>query len=569
MITLEGAGEDSAVNGDLDVLSNIMLQGEGSDETIINANLLDRAFDVSASGQFEISGVKIINGVGDGGAIRNSGILTLTDSLLTENSGGYGGAVYQHNGQATIENIRFLNNTSRDRGGALTIRWGTMTIRDSLFKNNRTSLGSGGALSLGSACYSTPPNVTIENTTITNNVSENYSGGGISLHCAGDITLRNVNINNNFAVKQLGGGIQTFSSNSLNIYDSVIFDNYALAGGGISKNSSNAIITNSTISGNRADGNGGGLYVVCCGALTFINTTISNNIADYNANDSGDGGGIYKSNSNSSSTPIYFQNTILAGNIDRSIAAVEKFSDCWGDFISQQNNLVGMNYGCTGSFSDGVNNDLVGTAGSPLDPMLDQLRDNGGGTLTQALLQGSPAIDTANDSNCPVTDQRGSSRPYDGDSNGSAVCDIGAYEGPVVDLSISLSMQETTVSIGQSVSYELYYANLGTQAANDVTVTNIVPSILENISYTSNNPNISPVGGDIYVWSIGNLAPGVSGTILINGTVSSLNTTATVNNMASITSNSGGDQFASNNNYTVLMTVLPEAEIYLPVVLNP
>lgn len=567
IITLEGTGEGSAVTGDLDILSNVTLEGEGSDVTTIDANLLDRAFDVGASGQFEITGVKIINGVGDGGAIRNSGILTLTDSLLTGNSGGYGGAVYQYSGQALIGNVQMLNNSSHSRGGALTIRWGNMTIRDSLFENNTARLGSGGALGLGSVCYSTPPNVTIENTHITNNVSENYSGGGISLHCTGNITLRNVSINNNFAPKQRGGGIQTFSSN-LNIYDSVIFNNYALTGGGVSKDSSNVFISNSTISNNYADGHGGGLYVECCGPLTFVNTTISNNIADFNENDSGDGGGIYKNSVNSNNTPVYFQNTILAGNSDLSIAAVEKFPDCWGEFTSQQNNLIGINYGCASSFANGVNSDQVGTAVSPLDPMLDQLRNNGGNTLTHALLLGSPAIDAANDGNCPVTDQRGSNRPYDGDVDGDAVCDIGAYEGPVVDLSISLTMGQTTISIGQFVSYELYYANLGTQVANDVTITNIVPSILDNVVYTSSDPSITTIGNDTFMWAVGNLSPGASASITIHGTVSH-GSEIPVNNTASIESISGNDQFAGNNDSSVSITVLSEAKIYLPAILSP
>lgn len=51
------------------------------------------------------------------------------------------------------------------------------------------------------------------------------------------------------------------------------------------------------------------------------------------------------------------------------------------------------------------------------------------------LLRGSPAIDAGNPVGCVdhdgdplTTDQRGATRPADGNSDGTPVCDIGAYE---------------------------------------------------------------------------------------------------------------------------------------------
>jgi len=56
------------------------------------------------------------------------------------------------------------------------------------------------------------------------------------------------------------------------------------------------------------------------------------------------------------------------------------------------------------------------------DPLLLPVADNGGQTLTAALRPGSPALDTANPTYCPPTDQRGFKRPA------GPGCDIGAYE---------------------------------------------------------------------------------------------------------------------------------------------
>jgi hypothetical protein len=68
------------------------------------------------------------------------------------------------------------------------------------------------------------------------------------------------------------------------------------------------------------------------------------------------------------------------------------------------------------------------------DPLLGTPGDYGGFTQTIPLLAGSSAIDTGNDAVCPATDQRDYARPVDGDGNGSAICDIGAYEAGAVPL---------------------------------------------------------------------------------------------------------------------------------------
>ena len=83
-----------------------------------------------------------------------------------------------------------------------------------------------------------------------------------------------------------------------------------------------------------------------------------------------------------------------------------------------------------GSFQSGGHNVFSDTPAAPLDPtdlintdpLLGPLADNGGPTLTQALLPGSPAIDAGTAVSGVTTDQRGVPRPQ-----GNAP-DIGAFE---------------------------------------------------------------------------------------------------------------------------------------------
>jgi hypothetical protein len=63
-----------------------------------------------------------------------------------------------------------------------------------------------------------------------------------------------------------------------------------------------------------------------------------------------------------------------------------------------------------------------------VDPQLGPLADNGGPSPTHALAHTSPAVDAGNASICPAVDQRGLVRPADGNGDGNAICDIGAYE---------------------------------------------------------------------------------------------------------------------------------------------
>jgi len=182
----------------------------------------------------------------------------------------------------------------------------------------------------------------------------------------------------------------------------------ANSGGGVF--ASNATLTNSTVSGNLAPfGNGGGIDAA---TATLLNCTIVENIART-------GGGLFHSPGGT----FTVRNTIVALNLV-DFAGTDR--DVSGAFTSQGHNLIGVGGG-TG-FTNGVNGDLVGTSANPIEPKLGALANNGGKTQTHKLLAGSPAIDAGDNAGAPATDQRGLPRRKDGNGDGVAIVDIGAFE---------------------------------------------------------------------------------------------------------------------------------------------
>lgn len=220
----------------------------------------------------------------------------------------------------------------------------------------------------------------------------------------GNLTLQNVRVTNGCAdgtgfPDNSGGGILTNTNGTVTIQSSTISGNSADSdGGGIFNFGSLATvtITNSTISGNSTGGasgnNGGGIWNNGTVNASFV--TIAKNSA------SGQGGGIF----------------IFVGT------------------VNIKNSIVGNNTGgadCSGSINDiGGNYDSDGSCfGMPGDAIfLGPLRNNGGPTQTHALLAGDPldgAADCTDVSNNQVNaDQRGSPRPRPVGGQ----CDAGAYE---------------------------------------------------------------------------------------------------------------------------------------------
>jgi len=222
-------------------------------------------------------------------------------------------------------------------------------------------------------------------------------------------------------------------------------------GGGIFDFGSTTTLTNSTVSGNTANGSsggifigrGGGIFISSSGTTTLTNSTVSGNTANGNG-----GGGIFNLGSTLNLTSVTvtqnkstdagcttcaggirntatanLRNTIVAGN---TVANASSSPDFGGAVAAGSSfNLIGNGQGTTGISNGDANSNQVG-----VDPMLDPtLKLNGGTTLNHALLTGSPAIDKGNSFGL-TTDQRGFIRPVDNPSitNAGDGADIGAFE---------------------------------------------------------------------------------------------------------------------------------------------
>jgi len=372
-----------------------------------------------------------------------------------------------------------------DPGGTVGVRAGTYNAGITIAKS-MTLQGEGATLTIIDGGGTMPgldigagTTVDVYDLTIQNAVNTVYGGG---IRNQGTLWMAECIIQNNYAPG--GGGL--FSNHSTTLLGNIIQGNSAAVGGGIYIDGplvmEDVVVRDNHVSGDSAIG--GGLYLD--GHVgewsTIRNSTISENTADFTGGELFvGGGGLYLKgdeltilanvtiNANSSDWPGggilsegsgggYFMNSTIAGNLSdssfgggvvthnsltslifvNSIVALNHPADCHvslGAIISDGNN-ISSDTSCGFTSSTDMQN---------TDPLLGALGNYGGLTETMALLPGSPAIDAGSNAACgsPYVsdeDQRGWTRPIDADLDGSAICDIGAFE-KTIDLFLPLIMR--------------------------------------------------------------------------------------------------------------------------------
>lgn len=319
-LSIAGAGEHANATGDLNITSDLTLQGDGAATTILDGADLDRVLNIFA-GQVQISGVTIRNGSAEfgSGIFNHGGTLEIYNSIIRSNDAIVKGGIFNGSlGTATIKNSTISENTGSHGGIS---NEGTVTILDSTFSNNVVTNDLGGAIGNGDTGIMTIEgsnfsgnssarggaifnwgSISITGSSFTGNTAG--SGGAITNSGSGIATIDNSNFWDNSADNGPGGGIENVGS--LSVTGNSFIGNTATCCGGAISNSEPGLATidKSTFSENSAPD--GGAIFNFGGDLTLISVTVKNNTANF-------GGGIFNSDSLSLIKSIVTGNSATSG----------------------------------------------------------------------------------------------------------------------------------------------------------------------------------------------------------------------------------------------------------------
>lgn len=365
--------------------------------------------------------------------------LTLRSLRLTNARGPFGGTCLFASGtpanvlleRMTFEGCEADSSSSATLGGAVRTEFsgGSLIIRDSEFIGN--SAESGADVVFGGAVYSSNGDVRIERSRFELNAvvdaGSAFIQGGAVYISNGDVDLLDNEFLFNQAQTSAGGAVvlNLFPSSSSFVQRNLFAGNLADTGSAVWTGTQVLgddvpffNFTNNTFFANTTSGSTGGALFLREG-----DAIVRNNSFIQNSNASSGGAHLAYNPNRTSFLPIW--NNLFG---PAASPACDTTTGSPGAFPS-----AGYNVLPDASCAFNGLNDMIGNAG-PFLP----LGDYGGITRLVPPAAGNLGIDTANPAPigpgnvalCPEFDARGQARPGDGDADGMAVCDVGAFEWP-------------------------------------------------------------------------------------------------------------------------------------------
>jgi hypothetical protein len=358
----------------------------------------------------KISGVHFKNGLAEeGGAIFNfNGNLTLESCTFDGNTAEEGGAIYHYSnysgvsylGNLKLESCAFDGNTA-DLGGAIYHYGGNVTMESCTFNDNEstTGYGYGGAIYNGSGSA-----MTILDCAFDGNTAMNVGG---AIDNRGSLTIESCTFNGNESTSTTTGsgyGGAIYNNAILTIRGSKFDGNTTGVVGGAIHNAGSLLLESCIFNGNKSlTGTGYGGAVYSTNSLTILGCTFYGNTAQ-------SGGAVFVHPYEPSETTL-----TLTGNLFYGNSAVSIYDEVYvytGTAVNVSYNVVDVAFG-TGSsqcgWAQGTGDTYI-TGGIPID------------TTSFAPNSGSPGINDigivpAGLSGFPTTDYYGATRTF---PNGAA-----------------------------------------------------------------------------------------------------------------------------------------------------
>ncbi|MFM7426031.1 MAG: DUF4347 domain-containing protein [Elainella sp.] len=330
-------GRITLTQGELSINNNLSVFGNGAFLTISGGNA-SRIFNIASGNTVLFNAVTLADGnaaADVGGAVFNSGNLTVQFSTLSTNSSENGGSGIFNQGSLTVTSSTFSGNRVTGNGGGGGIaNTGTVTVNSSVFSGNSAQF-AGGLLNEGGSA-------TLNFSQFRNNQAA-FDGGGV-LNALGSMTVVGSTFASNIAQTN-GGGLA--NGDSLTVRNSSFLSNQATVdGGGIFTIGSPATLVGNLITGNSAD-RGGGIFNASVAEASSVqlrlyktlSTAIARNASLRNATGN-----------------VSLQLNNVSFNTARS--GSNNGTDLFGAFTSSGFNTIGKGGGFTGITSL-VNGDLI------------------------------------------------------------------------------------------------------------------------------------------------------------------------------------------------------------------